>query len=81
MTALKKETAHIHFTHLYPLDQARIFSVFDNITHKCVLVENNSNGQFGLLLSQQTGINIQKKVLRYDGRPIDSRFIINNLNK
>jgi 2-oxoglutarate ferredoxin oxidoreductase subunit alpha len=48
--------------------------------NKLVLVENNAVGQFGQLLRQETGIEIEKKILKYDGRPFWSDEIIQRLS-
>lgn len=37
---------------------------------RIILIENNSQAQFGLLLRMQTGISIKETFLKYDGRPI-----------
>lgn len=34
-----------------------------------ILVENNSTGQLGNLITEKTGIFIENKILKYDGRP------------
>ena len=62
-----KKVAMIHFTYVFPLDAEAIAPLF---THKgrYILVENNSRGQFGRLLRQETGIQIGPKILKYDGR-------------
>ena len=44
-----------------------------------ILVENNSQAQFGKLLRQETGINIKNKILKFDGRPILAEDIIKNI--
>lgn len=52
------------------------------ILKKCkrpILVEQNFNGQMGGLIAENTGILIPEKILKYDGRPMTSKFIINNL--
>lgn len=63
------KTAFIHFTHVYPLNKEEIVPLFKN-NKRYVLVENNSWGQFGRLLLQETGIEIKEKILKYDGQPI-----------
>lgn len=63
-----KETALIHFTHVYPLDEEKIKPIFKQ-GKRYVLVENNSQGQLGKLLRSETGINLKEKLLKYDGRP------------
>lgn len=74
MSELKKETQRefgfIHFTHVYPLEETAIQELFARIKDKRqILVENNSQAQFGQLLRQLTGVNIREKLLKYDGRP------------
>jgi 2-oxoglutarate ferredoxin oxidoreductase subunit alpha len=36
-----------------------------------ILVENNSTGQLGRAIREKTGIKIDNKILRYDGRPFN----------
>lgn len=71
------KTGFLHFTHLYPLDRDKIKHLFKT-EKKYVLVENNSWGQFGKLLAMETGVEIENKILRYDGRPITAEYILNN---
>ncbi|PIQ72912.1 2-oxoacid:acceptor oxidoreductase subunit alpha [Candidatus Roizmanbacteria bacterium CG_4_10_14_0_2_um_filter_36_35] len=73
-----KASACIHFNHMYPLDKEKIKGIF-NKKKRYILVENNSWGQFGKLLLQETGIEIKEKLLKYDGRPIMAEEIINKL--
>ncbi len=79
LSATGKKTAFIHFTHVYPLDKTKIAPIFAD-AKRYILVENNSTGQFGKLLLQETGINIEEKILRYDGRPITVENIIEHVN-
>ncbi len=44
---------------------------------KIILIENNSTGLLGNLISEKTGIFIENKILRYDGRP----FLADELKK
>lgn len=74
----RQNVALIHFTHVHPLDQKRLKVLFNDVG-KCILVEQNSTSQLGLLLRQQTGINIEKSVLRYDGRPMTASEIIDQI--
>jgi 2-oxoglutarate ferredoxin oxidoreductase subunit alpha len=67
-----------HFSHVYPMNKEKIKNLF-KADAKYILVENNSWGQFGKLLAMETGINIDNKILRYDGRPITAEYIIENL--
>lgn len=72
------EAALIHFSYLYPLDRELLISLFSK-NKQYILVENNSMAQLGRLLSMSLGIEIKNKILRYDGRPITSYFIIDEL--
>lgn len=65
-----KEIAYIHFSSLYPLHVQKITELFSGIIGKCVLVENNATSQFGKLLRMETGAFIEKKIVRFDGRPL-----------
>lgn len=89
ITLLKEETnesfGFVHFTHIYPLDETVIQNFFAGIKDKrLILVENNSQAQFGQLLRQQTGIEIKEKLLKYDGRPFFSHeikdYVLKTLN-
>lgn len=68
-------SAFIHFTYVYPLNKELVKPLFKE-DKRYILVENNSWGQFGKLLLQETGIEIKEKILRYDGRPITAEEIV-----
>ena len=44
-----------------------------------VLVEHNALGQMGGLIAEHTGVIIDEKVLRYDGRPMTAKYIIDRI--
>ncbi len=73
-----KKTALIHFTYVYPMDKEKVKKIFEK-EKRYILVENNSQAQFGKLLAQETGIDIKEKILKYDGRPIWPDEIISKL--
>lgn len=74
----KNNLAVIHFTHTYPLDKKRLQILFKNSTNH-VLVEQNSTAQLGKLLREQTSVDIEKSILRYDGRPMTATEIISKI--
>lgn len=74
----KKNLAVIHFTHTYPLDKKRLQILFKNSTNH-VLVEQNSTAQLGKLLREQASVDIEKSILRYDGRPMTASEIISKI--
>jgi 2-oxoglutarate ferredoxin oxidoreductase subunit alpha len=73
-----KTSAFIHFSYLYPLDKEKIKKIFKE-KKRYILVENNSQGQFGKLLQQETGIEIEEKILKYDGRPFWPEEIVRKI--
>lgn len=72
--------ACIHFNHMYPLEPKHIIPFFP-FGREYILIENNSHAQFGRLLRQETGIEIDKKFLKYDGRPIGPEEIVSFINQ
>ena len=48
-----KNTAFLHFTHMYPLNEETVKGQFKENT-RYILIENNSHAQFGQLLRMQT---------------------------
>ncbi len=68
--------SYLHSTHLHPVDGAKIASLIPKDV-PMILVENNATGQFGSLLRMQTGLEIEHRFLRYDGRPIDAEELAN----
>ncbi|MFH1509876.1 MAG: 2-oxoacid:acceptor oxidoreductase subunit alpha [Candidatus Nealsonbacteria bacterium] len=48
---------------------------------KVVLIENNATGLLGDIITEQTGLDVQKKILKYDGRPFTADYIIREIKK
>jgi 2-oxoglutarate ferredoxin oxidoreductase subunit alpha len=65
-----KDIAYVHFSYLYPLDKDKIKAMISDNAKKYILVENNSEAQFGKLLQMETGISLEHKMIRYDGRAL-----------
>jgi 2-oxoglutarate ferredoxin oxidoreductase subunit alpha len=69
--ALRAEGAnwgYIHFSEVYPLPQAPIPQEISRRA-RLIAVENNATGQFCKLLRMETGLDMEDKILKYDGRP------------
>lgn len=75
-----KSVAMIHFTYMFPLNEEVLAPLF---AHKgrYILIENNSRGQFGRLLRQETGIDIKEKLLKYNGRQFFVEEIIKSIER
>jgi 2-oxoglutarate ferredoxin oxidoreductase subunit alpha len=48
---------------------------------KVILIENSVTGLLGDIITEQTGLSVSKKVLKYDGRPFTADYIIRELKK
>ncbi len=64
----KLSIGYLHFTYLWPL-KTKLFATLAKTAKKIILIEGNYQGQLGILLRQQCGIEITTKILKYDGRP------------
>ncbi len=60
--------AYLHFTYLWPLRTELLKDLLEKAS-MTILVEGNFTGQLGVLIKQETGIDIASKILKYDGRP------------
>jgi 2-oxoglutarate ferredoxin oxidoreductase subunit alpha len=58
----------VHFSEIFPMDKAIIPPEIEKGA-ELIGVENNATGQFAKLLRMETGIKIEKQILKYDGRP------------
>lgn len=64
----------LSFSDLWPLPTRELNELIDKDV-SFVSVENNSTGQLAQLISSQTRIKIDKKLLKYDGRPFSAQEI------
>ena len=70
----------LHFSYIWPLPKEKIIEILKGLKNT-LLVENNSTAQFGQLITMVTGIQIQNKLLKYDGRPIYPEEILEAVDK
>jgi len=75
----RKDVAMLHFKQVYPLHNET--SNYLKKAKKTVIVENNATCQFGKLIRLHTGIEIEEKILKYDGLPFAVEEIIEGLQK
>src|SRR5437762_247405 len=47
---------------------------------RLVLVEENYSGQLGSLIREQTGVKIEQRILKYDGRPLSEDELVRELS-
>ena len=70
---------YLHFNHIYPLDRIKIRDILKALK-STILVENNSTGQLGQLLTMVTGIEFPDKLLKYSGRPLYPEEILDKIS-
>ncbi len=73
----RDDIAILHFTQVYPIHQD--VSSYLAKAHKKVIIENNATAQFGKLLKLYTGIDINKRILKYNGLPFSVEEIITGI--
>ena len=70
--------ATLHFSQVWPLVEEGFIDLL-NSAKRVICVEGNATGQFAKLIRRETGFNVEGKVLRYDGLPITSGYILDQI--
>jgi 2-oxoglutarate ferredoxin oxidoreductase subunit alpha len=69
----KIKVNYLDIKYLWPLRTERISEYLGNgnpdTLEKVILIEGNHDAQLAKLIKQETGIDIPKRILKYDGRP------------
>jgi 2-oxoglutarate/2-oxoacid ferredoxin oxidoreductase subunit alpha len=78
LNAEKTPARMVHFSELWPFPAARVTQALGR-PKKLVMVEMNATGQCNRLLRQETGINADHLVLKYDGTPFTPEYILRGL--
>jgi len=63
-----RKIAYLHYTYLWPLRTQELERLAKR-SKRIVLVEQNYQGQLGMLIRMECGLDIPDKILKYDGRP------------
>jgi 2-oxoglutarate ferredoxin oxidoreductase subunit alpha len=63
-----RKIAYLHYTYLWPLRTQELQRLAKR-SKRVVLVEQNYQGQLGMLIRMECGLDIPDKILKYDGRP------------
>jgi 2-oxoglutarate ferredoxin oxidoreductase subunit alpha len=70
----------IHFSELYPLrDDAFPSEIKERA--ELIGVENNATAQFAKLLKMEMGLEIEKKILKFDGRPFSPQELARQIEE
>jgi 2-oxoglutarate ferredoxin oxidoreductase subunit alpha len=70
----------LHFNELWPFPSERALNILNKKTASYV-VEGNATGQLARLLRAETGIKVDGRILKYDGRPFTPTYITEKLRK
>lgn len=68
LLALGMKTAMLHFSDIWPLPQKRLIKLLNSV-RRSFCVENNATGQLASLIRRETGLSVDRSILKYDGRP------------
>jgi 2-oxoglutarate ferredoxin oxidoreductase subunit alpha len=79
MRSKGRTVATLHFSQVWPLVGEQ-FSEALKGAKEVVCVEGNATGQLAGLIHRQTGFEIARRVLRYDGLPLTPESILRELN-
>jgi 2-oxoglutarate ferredoxin oxidoreductase subunit alpha len=63
----EKDTAFLYFKQVYPLPE-KILEYLRK-AKEVICVENNATGQFARLIRRETGFEVHRKILKYNGLP------------
>lgn len=78
MDNMKKDNvAFLHFSQVYPLHDS--IKNYLKKAKKTIIFENNAKSQFANLIKLQTGYEIDKSVLKYDGMPFSVEEVTESL--
>ena len=75
-----RRVATLHFSQVFPLVPEG-FIGYLRAAAQVVAVESNAIGQLARLIRRETGFQITKRILRYDGLPMTPEYIIGELNR
>ena len=69
-----RKTAALHFSQVWPLVPDQFLGRLEK-AGQVVSIEGNATRQFARLIRRETGFEIKKSMLRYDGRAITPEYI------
>ncbi len=75
-----EKVATLHFSQVWPLVPEQFMGHLQE-AGQVISIEGNATGQLARLIRRETGFEIKKKVLRYDGLPFTTESILRELNR
>ncbi len=73
-----RRVATLHFSQVWPMAPEQFIGHLQD-AGEVVCVEGNATGQLARLIRRESGFEIRKKILRYDGLPITPEWILREL--
>ena len=73
-----RRVATLHFQQIWPMIGEEFIEKLKS-ARETIVVESNATGQFARLIRRETGFQIDKTILRYDGLPITPEYIVARL--
>jgi 2-oxoglutarate/2-oxoacid ferredoxin oxidoreductase subunit alpha len=70
----------LHFTELWPFPMEVVLQLFKD-AGQLIAMENNATAQFAHLIRSETGIHIEKSILKFDGRPFIPEHLADAVRK
>lgn len=71
---------YLHLLYLSPFPSAKVREEIGD-AEKVVLIENNVNGLLGDVIREKTGLTVDEKILKYDGRPLNKTWLVRKLEE
>lgn len=73
----RRSVRMIHFSEIWPFPTNAFVEQLGDF-EDLIVVESNAMGQLANLISGETGLTNLRKLLRFDGRPLNPRYILDN---
>jgi len=75
-----KRVGFIHLSQVWPFPSKEMIRLLKG-AKKTIAVENNAAGQLARLLRRETGIKVDKSILKFDGRPFNVNGLKESIGK
>jgi len=76
----EKKIGFIHLSQVWPFPAAEITDLLKD-SKRAITVENNAAGQLARLIRRETGIKVEKSILKFDGRPFDLDYLMQRVRE
>lgn len=70
----------LHLTEIWPFPAEAVSEAL-KMTQKSVVIESNATGQLAYLIRAETGLQVSARINKWDGRPISSQYILDQLKQ